>query len=44
MDSRATIQALMDSIQKGNFETARTFLSKDFQFSGPVPGPVSGES
>src|SRR5512141_1240349 len=44
MDSKATVQALMDSIQKGDFEKAKTLLSKDFQFSGPVPEPVSGDA
>jgi len=44
MDSRSTVQALMDSIQKGDFEKAKTLLSKDFQFSGPVPEPVSGDA
>ncbi|HEX8992450.1 MAG TPA: ester cyclase [Anaerolineales bacterium] len=44
MDSRATVQALMDSIQKGDFAKAKTLLSKDFQFSGPVPEPVSGDA
>jgi hypothetical protein len=44
MDSKATVQALMDSIQKGDFAKAKTLLSKDFQFSGPVPEPVSGDA
>jgi hypothetical protein len=44
MDSRATIEALMDSVQKGDFETAKSLLSADFQFSGPVPQPMSGEA
>ncbi|MGE5072270.1 MAG: ester cyclase [Anaerolineae bacterium] len=43
MDSKATVQALMDSIQKGDFVKAKTYLSKDFQFSGPVPEPVNGD-
>jgi len=34
MDSKETAQALMDSVQKGRFDTARTFLSDDFQISG----------
>jgi hypothetical protein len=44
LDSKATIQTLMDSIQKGDFETAKSLLSADFQFSGPVPKPLSGEA
>jgi hypothetical protein len=44
MDSKVTVQALMDSIQQGDFVRAKTLLSKDFQFSGPVPEPVSGDA
>jgi hypothetical protein len=44
MDSKATVQALMDSIQKGDFEKAKSYLSNDFQFSGPVPEPINGEA
>jgi hypothetical protein len=44
MDSKATVQALMDSIQKADFAKAKTLLSKDFQFSGPVPEPVGGDA
>ena len=42
MDSKATVQALMDAVQKGDFQKAQSFLSGDFQFSGPVPEPISG--
>ena len=44
MDSKATVQALMDSIQKGDFEQAKSLLSEDFQFSGPVPEPINREA
>jgi hypothetical protein len=44
MHPKATVQALMDSIQKGDFAKAKTLLSKDFQFSGSVPEPVSGDT
>ena len=44
MDPKATVQALMDSIQQGDFEKAKTFLSKDFQFSGSAPEPVGGDA
>jgi hypothetical protein len=37
MNKRETVQALMDSIQQGDFEQARTMLADDFQFSGPTP-------
>jgi hypothetical protein len=44
MDSKATVQAVMDSIQKADFVKAKSLLSNDFQFSGPVPEPMSGEA
>ena len=43
MDSKATVQALMDAVQKGDFEKAQSTLADDFQFSGPVPQPISGQ-
>ena len=42
MDSKATVQALMDSVQKGDFEKAKSLFTDDFQFSGPVPEPIGG--
>lgn len=42
MDPKATVQAVMDSIQAGDFVKAKSFLSSDFQFSGPVPEPMNG--
>src|SRR5512147_2362038 len=44
MNQREIVQGLMDSVQKGDFEKARSFLSSDFKFSGPVPEPVNGEA
>lgn len=44
MDSKATVQSLMDSVQKGDFEKAKSLLSDDFQFSGPVPEPINGDA
>jgi predicted ester cyclase len=44
VDPKATVQALMDSIQQGDFAKAKTFLSKDFQFSGTEPEPVDGDA
>ena len=44
MDPKATVQALMDSVQKGDFAKAKSLLSDDFQFSGPVPEPISGDA
>ena len=34
----------MDSVQKGRFDTTRTFLSDDFQISGFVPTPINGKT
>ena len=43
MDTKATVQALMDAVQMGDFKKAKSYLSNDFEFSGPVPQPISGE-
>jgi predicted ester cyclase len=34
----------MDSIQKGDFVKAKSLLTDDFQFSGPIPKPVNREA
>jgi len=44
MNKRETVQALVDSIQKGDFENAKTMLADDFQFSGPIPEPINKEA
>ena len=44
MNKRETVQALTDSIQKGDFETAKSMLADDFQFSGPIPEPINKEA
>ena len=44
MNKRETVQALVDSVQKGDFENAKTILADDFQFSGPVPEPINKEA
>ena len=43
MDPKATVQTVMDSVQKGDFAKAKSLLADDFQFSGPVPDPISGQ-
>ena len=43
MNKRETVQALMDAVQKGDFENVRSMLAEDFQFSGPVPEPINKE-
>ncbi len=44
MSKREIVQALMDSVQKGDFELAKSMLADDFQFSGPVPEPINKET
>ena len=44
MNKRETVQALMDSVQKGDFENANSMLADDFQFSGPVSEPINKEA
>ena len=44
MDTKATVQSLMDAIQTGDFEKAKSLFADDFKFSGPVPEPISGEA
>jgi hypothetical protein len=44
MDTKATVQSLMDSIQTGEFEKAKSLFADDFKFSGPVPEPISGDA
>ena len=44
MDSKTTVQTLMDSIQRGDFDKAKTLLSDDFQFKGLVPRPLNGKT
>ncbi len=44
MNKRETVQALMDSVQKGDFTLAKSMLTEDFQFSGPIPEPINAES
>ena len=44
MNKRETVQALMDAVQKGDFEIVRSMLADNFQFSGPVPEPLNAEA
>ncbi|MEP7137767.1 MAG: ester cyclase [Chloroflexota bacterium] len=44
MNKRETVQALMDAVQKGEFDNVRSMLADDFQFSGPVPTPINAEA
>lgn len=42
MEPKETVQALFDAVQNGDFDKAKSLLTDDFQFSGPVPEPLSG--
>ena len=44
MNKREIVQALLDSVQKGDFETAKSMLAEDFQFSGPIPEPINRDA
>jgi predicted ester cyclase len=44
VNKRETVQALMDSVQKGDFQTVKSMLADDFQFSGPIPEPIDKEA
>jgi predicted ester cyclase len=44
LNKRETVQALVDSVQKGDFQTAKSMLADDFQFSGAVPEPIDREA
>ncbi len=44
MNSQETVQALMDSVQRGDFDKAKTLLSDDFQFKGMVRRPINGRT
>jgi predicted ester cyclase len=44
MNKRETVQALVDSIQRDDFETAESMLADDFQFSGFTSQPINRET
>lgn len=44
MTSQETVQALMDSVQMGDFDKAKTLISDDFQFKGLISRPISGKT
>lgn len=44
MNSQEIVQTLVDSIQRGDFEMAKTLISDDFQFKGLVRRPINGKT
>jgi ketosteroid isomerase-like protein len=44
MNSQEIVQTLMDAVQRGDFDKAKTLLSDDFQFRGLVRRPISGRT
>jgi len=44
MNPRQIVQALLDSVQRGDFQKARFLVSNDCQFSGPVPELIKRET
>jgi hypothetical protein len=44
MNPREIVQALLDSVQRGDFQKANYLVSKDCQFSGPVPELLKREA
>jgi predicted ester cyclase len=43
MNKRETVQALMNSIQQGNFDNAKSMLAENFQFNGATPESMNQE-
>ena len=44
MNKRETVQALVDSIQRGDFEMVKSMLADDFQYSGFTSEPLDKET
>ena len=44
MNPREIVQALLDSVQRGDFQKAKFLVSNDCQFSGPVPEIIRREA
>ena len=43
MTAQEIVKNLLDAIQKGDFQSAKTYMSDDFIFSGPIPEPINRE-
>jgi hypothetical protein len=44
MNKSETVRALLDAIQKGDFEGARTMFADEFRFSGSGPEPLDAKA
>ena len=44
MNNRETVQALLDAVQQGDLENAKTLLADGFRFSGPIPGLLNARA
>lgn len=44
MNKRETVQALMHTVQRGDLEHAKSMFAEDFEFSGPIPGPIDADA
>jgi hypothetical protein len=42
MNPREIVQALLDSVQRGDFEKAKFLLGNNYHFSGSVSAPIEG--
>ena len=42
MNPKETVSTLMGAVQSGDTKKAKSLLTDDFQFSGPIPEPVNG--
>lgn len=44
MNPREIVQALLTSVQRGDFQKVKFLLSNDYKFSEPVGEPITGEA
>ena len=44
MNNIEAVQALLDAVQQGDLENAKTMLADGFRFSGPVPQPLNARA
>jgi hypothetical protein len=44
MNPREIVQALLDSVQRGDFQKAKFLVSQECQFSGPASEPIKREA